>query len=77
MSDADALTSKQVLIHQLLTGISNKVSKQLKTARETDNLERIIQQAKLLMTLEQSKKTMAIGKQFTLQQNDAMEALKE
>ena len=29
------------------------------------------------MTLEQSEKTAAIGKQLTLQQNDAMEALKE
>ena len=29
------------------------------------------------MTLEQSDKTAAIGKQLTLQQNDTMEALKE
>ena len=61
----------------VLTDIPDKVSKQLRAAGEIDNLERIIQRAKLLMTLEQSEKTPAIGKQFTSQQNDAVEALKE
>ena len=77
MPDEDAATRKQLLIHQFLTGIPDKVSKQLRAAGEIDDLERIIQQAKLLMTLEQSEKTAAIGKQLTVQQNDAMEALKE
>ena len=62
MPDADAATCKQLLIHQFLTGIPDEVSKQLRAAGETDNLERIIQRAKLLMTLEQSEKTAAIEK---------------
>ena len=77
MPDADAGTRKQLLTHQFLTGIPDEVSKQLRAAGEIDDLERIIQWAKLLMTLEQSEKTTAIGKQLTSQQNDAVEALKE
>ena len=77
MPDADAETRKQLLTHQFLTGIPDKVSKQLRAAGEIEDLERIIQQAKLLMTIEQSEKTAAIGKQLISQQNDAVEALKE
>ena len=80
MPDADAGTHKQLLTHQFLTGIPDEVSKQLRAAgdsAEIDDLERIIQRAKLLMTLEQTEKTAAIGKQLTLQQNGAVEALKE
>ena len=77
MPDADAATCKHLLIYQFVTGIPGKVSKQLKAAGETDDLEKIIQQVKLPMTLEQTKKTAAIGNQLTLQQNDAMEALKQ
>ena len=77
MPDADATTRKQLLIHQFLTGILGKVSKQSRATGEIEDLERIIQQAKLLMTLKQTEKTAAIGNQLTLQQNDTMEALKE
>ena len=49
MPDADAGTRKQLLTHQFLTGIPDEVSKQLRAAGETDDLERIIQRAKLLM----------------------------
>ena len=77
MPDADAGTRKQLLTHQFLTGIPDEVSKQLRAAGEIDDLERIIQRAKLLMTLEQTEKTAVIGKQLTSQQNGAVEALKE
>ena len=77
MPDADAATCKQLLTHQFLKGIPDEVSKQLRATGEIDDLERIIQRAKLLMTLEQSEKTATIGKQLTSQQNDAMEAHKE
>ena len=77
MPDTDAGTRKQLLTHQFLTGIPHEVSKQLRAAGEIDDLKRIIQRAKLLMTLEQTEKTAAIGKQFTSQQNGAVEALKE
>ena len=77
MPDADAATRKQLLTHQFFTGILDKVSKKLRAAKEKDDLKRIIQLAKLLMTLEQSEKTAVIGKQLTSLQNDTMKALKE
>ena len=73
MSEADAATRKQLLIHQFLTGILVEVSKQLRAVGEIDDLDRLIQRAKLLMTLDCSEKTTAVGKQ----QIDAVETLKE
>ena len=60
MPDADAATCKQLLIHQFLTGIPDKVSKQLRATGEIDDLERIIQWAKLLMTLKQPEKAISL-----------------
>ena len=73
MPDADAPTRKQLLIHQFLTGIPVEVSKQLRAAGEIEDLDRLIQRAKLLMTLDCREKTAAIEKQ----QMDTVEALKE
>ena len=74
MPDADAQTRKQLLIHQFLTGIPVEVSKQLPAAGEIDDLDRLMQRAKLLMTLDYSEKTAAAVEK---QQMDAVEALKE
>ena len=73
MLEIDATTQQQLLLHQFLTGIPVEVSKQLQAVGEIEDLDRIMQQAKLLMTLEYSKNTAAIGKQ----QTDAIETLKE
>ena len=62
MPEADAATRKQLLIHQFLTGIPVEVSKQLRAAGEIDDLGRLIQRTKLLMTLDCSEKTAAVGK---------------
>ena len=59
MPDADVQTRKQLLIHQFLTGIPVEVSKHLRAAGEIDNLDRLMQRAKLLMTLDYSEKTAA------------------
>ena len=75
--EIDAATRKQLLLHQFLTGIPVEVSKQLRAVGEIEDLDRIIQRAKLLMTLEYSENTAAIGKQPSKQQTDAIEALKE
>ena len=77
MPEIDAATRKQLLLHQFLTGIPVEVSKQLRAVGEIEDLDRIIQRAKLLMTLEYSENTAAIGKQPSKQQTDAIEALKE
>ena len=73
MPDADAQTRKQLLIHQFLTGIPLEVSKQLQAAGEIEDLDRLIQRTKLLMTLDCREKTAAVEKQ----QMDTVEALKE
>ena len=73
MPGAEAATRKQLLIHQFLTGIPIDVSKQLRAAGEMEDLDKLMQRAKLLMTLDCSERTAAVGKQ----QVDAVEALKE
>ena len=73
MPEADAPTRKQLLIHQFLTGVPVEVSKQLRAAGEIEDLDRLIQRAKLLMTLDCREKTAAVEKQ----QMDTVEALKE
>ena len=73
MPEIDAATRKHLLLHQFLNGIPVEVSKQLRAVGEIGDLDRLIQRAKLLMTLDYNEKTAAIGEQ----QTDAIEALKE
>ena len=73
MPEIDAATRKHLLLHQFLNGIPVEVSKQLQAVGEIGDLDRLIQRAKLLMTLDYNEKTAAIGEQ----QTDAIEALKE
>ena len=74
MPDADANTRKRLLTHQFLTGIPAEVSKQLRAVGEVDDLDKLMQRAKLLMTLDCGEKTAAVGFK---QQTDAMEALEQ
>ena len=46
MPEIDAVTQKQLLLHQFLTGIPVDVSKQLRAIGEIKDLDRLIQQAK-------------------------------
>jgi len=64
-------TLKQLLIHQFLTGI---LSKQLCAVGDIDDLDKLIQRAKLLMTLDCGEKAAAVGLK---QQTDAVEALQQ
>ena len=73
MPEIYAATRKHLLLHQFLNGIPVEVSKQLRAIGEIGDLDRLIQLAKLLMTLDYNEKTAAIGEQ----QTDAIEALKE
>ena len=56
MPTADAGTRKQLLIHQFLTGLPTEISKRLRAAREIDDLEQLIQGAKLLITIDANEK---------------------
>ena len=72
MPKADATTRKKLLIHQFLTGIPVEVSKQLRAIGDMADLDKLIQRAKLIMTLDCDEKTAAVGLK---QQTDAVEAL--
>ena len=72
MPKADATMRKTLLTHQFLTGIPVEVSKQLRAAGDIDDLDKLIQRAKLLMALDCGEKTAAVGLK---QQTDAVEAL--
>ena len=54
MPDADADTRQKLLIHQFLTGLPAEISKQLRAAGEIEELDKLVQHPRLLMTLTQS-----------------------
>ena len=56
MPTADATTRQQLLIHQFLAGLPTEVSKRLRAAGEIDDLAKLIQRAKLLMTIDAKEK---------------------
>lgn len=63
MPESDAATRQQLLRHQFLSGLPSPVSKQLRAAGTVDDLDAIVQRAKLLMTLEQtSEKAASVDK---------------
>ena len=59
MPEADAATRNQLLIHQFLTGLPTHVSRQLRAAGEIDDLDKLLERAKLLLTIEEPGKTAA------------------
>jgi len=69
---ADDTTRKQLLIHQFLIGIPVEVSKQLRAVGDINDLDKLIQRAKLIMTLDCGENSTAVGLKH---QTDAVEAL--
>jgi len=53
MPDVTAQTMDQLLLHQFLSGLPYKVSKQLRATGATDTLKTPVERAKILMTIEQ------------------------
>ena len=72
MPEADVTTRKQLLIHQFLTGVPVEVSKQLRAIGKVNDLDKLVQRAKLIMTLDCGEKSAAVGLK---QQTDTVEAL--
>lgn len=50
----------QLLLHQLLEGIPNTVSRQIRATGETTDLERVIERARLLMTMEHQEQIATV-----------------
>ena len=53
MLGISAETSEQLLLHQFLTGLPHEVSKPLRATRATTTLKTAVEQAKLIMAVEQ------------------------
>jgi hypothetical protein len=59
MPDANAATRQQLLCHQFLAGLPTSVSKQLRATGTVNDLDDIVERAKLLLTLEQEERPVA------------------
>ena len=75
MPDADADTRQKLLIHQFLTGLPAEISKQLRAVGEIEELDKLVQRARLLMTLTQRENSAAVGQQKP--NTNLVETLKE
>ena len=60
MPDADATMHNQLLLHQFVHGLSAHIAKQLQATGEVSDLDRALERAKLLMTMEEPQKTAAV-----------------
>ena len=60
MPDADAPTCNQLLLHQFVRGLPAHIAKQLQATGEVSDLDRVLERAKLLMTIEELQKTAAV-----------------
>ena len=59
MPDADAGTRDQLLLHQFVGGLPTRIGKQLRATGEINDLDRVIERAKLLLTIEEPQRTAA------------------
>ena len=69
MVDLDATTRDKLLMHQLLSGLPPAISRQLRATGDVDNLEKMVERAKLLMTIdsEQQEQAAAVESGSTLE----------
>ena len=59
MPDAETTMRNQLLLHQFISGLPAHIGKQLQATGEVINLDRMLEWAKLLMTIEEPQKTAA------------------
>jgi len=60
MPEASNDTKRQLLLHQFVSGLPASIGKQLRATGEVNDLEVVMEHAKLLMTIEEPQKTAAI-----------------
>ena len=56
MPDAETATRNQLLQHQFISGLPAYIGKQLRATGEVNDLDRVLERAKLLMTIEEPQK---------------------
>jgi len=59
MPNADATMQNQLLLHQFVSCLPVHISKQLRATGEVTELNKVLERAKLFMTLEEPQKTVA------------------
>ena len=57
---ADAGTRNQLLLHQFINGLPGHISKQLRATGEVNDLDRVMEQAKLLIMIDEPQRAAAI-----------------
>ena len=60
MPEAEAATRTQLVLHQFITGLPVHVSKQLRATGEVSDLDKVLERAQLLLTIEKQEKSAAI-----------------
>ena len=59
MPEASEDTRKQLILHQFVSGLPANISKQLRATGEVNNVDAVMERAKLLMMMEEPQKTAA------------------
>ena len=59
MPEAEAGTHDQLLLHQFINGLPIHISKQLRATGEVNDLDRVMERVKLLITIEEPQRTAA------------------
>ena len=60
LPSVESATKEQLLLHQFLAGLPPAVSRQLRAAGETKELEKTVERARLLMAWEDQEQTAAV-----------------
>ena len=60
MPEASEDTRKQLLLHQFVSGLPVSISKQLRATGAVNDLDEVMERAKLLMTIDEPQKTAAV-----------------
>ena len=74
MPEAEAATRTQLVLHQFITGLPVHVSKQLRATGEVSDLDKVLERAQLLLTIEKQEKSAAIEAK---EEPSEVEALRE
>jgi len=77
MPDAEAATRNQLVIHQFVSGLPSQIGKQLRATGEVNDLDRVLERAKLLMTIEEPQQVAAVQSNEMQQLRDQVSSLTE
>jgi len=77
MPDAEAATRNQLVIHQFVGRLPSQIGKQLHATGEVNDLDRVLERAKLLMTIEEPQMAAAVQSDKLQELRDQVSSLTE